>query len=138
MLRGNQEFVDQSVTAESLLYIGKNGDLSDTKLVARDGAGRVRWLEQDQIDGKIWSKHGTDLLSEYDTIQNKEDAWQILQKAIKNSDSDTVVTTPNPPKGGLRYYIKVDGNPEPIRVAVSENGFIVTMFPDENAIGLID
>lgn len=35
--------------------------------------------------------------------------------------------------GGTRYFIKPDGHEKPVRVAVSDNGYILKAFPDGDA-----
>ncbi|WP_310918632.1 PQQ-binding-like beta-propeller repeat protein [Haloarcula saliterrae] len=48
--RDRSELFDDNIVAADLTGIGDRGDLSSTQLVAKDGNGNTRWLEQGRYD----------------------------------------------------------------------------------------
>lgn len=122
------------MTARDLLEINKKGDMSDTLSVVKDGSGRVRWLETNTGENVGWDailrKHDSDIIEQYPDINSREDIKRVIYRGIKNSDEEYVTTESNP-GGGTQYILDIESRSDkPLRVAVSDNGFILNAFPD--------
>jgi len=138
---GNGPDIEGDLTTDDILTVAERGELSDTLLVVSDGEGRIRWLEFNEGEpvgfDKILSKHESEIYRQYSSINSQEDIKQLIKEAIKNSDSDDVIVKLNP-DGGKRYYLNVEEGSYPLRVATSENGFILSAHPDRDAKGMFD
>ncbi|QPV61597.1 hypothetical protein I7X12_12590 [Halosimplex litoreum] len=133
--------IDGDLTAEDLLSIVPKADLTDTRMLVLDGAGNVRWLEFNEGEpvgyDKILSKHKEDFYKEYPSVNSRREIKQSIYDAIKKSETNSVIIKPNP-DGGKRYFLDVESSDIPLRVAVSENGFILSAFPSSNDQGMFD
>jgi filamentous hemagglutinin len=90
----------------------------------RLGEGKVVWLETGN-SGAGWKhilqRHETDFYG-LSTISTKKEIKETIYKTIKNGD-----TGPN--EGGGTVYEYAISSDKAIRVAVSDNGFVLTAHP---------
>lgn len=136
-------FFDADLDADDVLSVGKKGDLSDTKMILRGADGNVRWLEVNEGGNVGWDKivrrHDDQFYDQYKTVNTNGEIKLVIRRVLEKADSDSgkVVQKPNP-GGGTRYYFEVEDNAEPVRVSVSENGYILSAHPDKDAADLFD
>lgn len=134
--KANDPFIGSQITSGELLAIAPKAELSDTRLVAKDGNGRLRWLENNEganvgFDA-ILRKHQDDITAAYPDVNSVDDIQSMIFETIANSDEGFVVVRPDPDTGH-RYWLRVEDRPEtPFRVVVSDNGFILNAFPDSS------
>ncbi|PSP84655.1 hypothetical protein BRC96_04210 [Halobacteriales archaeon QS_6_64_34] len=116
--------------------VESNGDLSDTRSVVQKSDdipgldNDVVWVENGVPgdDGTGWQhiddKHTSDIVNQYDSIENSRDVENLLNDAIRNPNR---VTTTNDGKAVFIY--EVEAGERPVTVYVGSNGFTQTMYP---------
>lgn len=76
--------------------------------------------------------HGEDIYNAYSSVDTEEEIKSKIYDAIANSEADYVAKRPDP-DSGTRYWIQISEDRTdgvPMRVVVSENGFIIDAYPD--------
>jgi hypothetical protein len=134
--RDSNALIDSDVEADDVLTVAENGDLSDTRWMVQK-SGEIPGLDNDVVwvengipgtDGTGWQhiddEHTSDIVNQYDSVENSRDVENLLNDAIRNPDR--LMKTSD---AKAVFVYEVESGKKPVTVYVGSNGFIQSMYP---------